>query len=276
MHTRLMKTPDRREPRKALTNLVIRVLRPLARLMLQHGITLYEFIEIARWVFARVAMDGNRFLMRDRDVWAMTKSRCAVLTGMTRRQVDRQVKLAEPATEDARRTYHRSARVLAAWGSEPAYHDERGLRAEIPLRGEHGSFENLVRVHCRDISVRSMVDELVSRGCVMRTGRNTLRFVHDDLDGSPPPGCDMHQLEQVAEDFMRLLERQLQNPQSDALMTMVSPPLTPEERVDVQARLQQHMEIFIAEVQREFASASSALQAADGEHLVASTYCVMR
>lgn len=263
-------------PRKKLTNLVIRVLRPLARLMLQHGITLYEFIEIARWVFANVAMDSSRFSIRNRDAWSMTKSRGAALTGMTRREVDRQVRLHEPATDDARRTYHRGVRVLAAWASEPAYQDESGLRDEIPLRGKYGSFEQLVRVHCRDISMRSMLDELISRGCVIRTARDTLRFVHDNLDPAPRISCDTHLLEQAAEDFMRLLERQLNNPRSDALMHIVSPALTQAERVEVQARLRRHMQTFISEVQREFAAVSSSLAPKDGEHVVATVYCTTR
>lgn len=276
MNKKSLEPPNRRAPRKILTNIVIRVLRPLARLMLQHGVTLYEFIEIARWVFANVAMDGERFSMRDRDAWSMTKSRGAVLTGMTRRQVDRQVRLPEPATEDARRTYHRSVRVLAVWATEPAYLDECGLPGELPLRGEHGSFETLVRAHCRDISMRSMLDELVSRGCVMRTAGNTLRFLHADLDATSPLAYDVQQLQQAVEDFMRLLERQFNNPQPGALMYIASPALTSGQRVEVQARLRRHMESFVADVQNEFTAVSSSLLAADGEQLVAGVYWTTR
>lgn len=265
-----------RAPRTILVNLVIRVLRPLARLMLRHGITLYEFIEIARWVFAHAAMDGNRFSVRSRDAWSMSKSRCAVLTGMTRRQVDRQIRLAEPATEDARRTYHRGVRVLAAWAAEDEYRDELGLRGELPLRGSRRSFEQLVRIHCRDISMRSMLDELLSRGCVLRTSRDTIRFVHDDLDAMPPFRCNIQQLEQSAEDFMQLLERTLENRQVDPLLHVVSPPLTHEEHEILQLRLRMHMQSFIGEVQREFAAGSRPLQPDQGDTFVAAVFCTKR
>lgn len=264
-------TTTARAPRKALVNLIIRVLRPLARLMLRHGVTLYEFIAIARWVFAHVAMDHKRFFLGHRDAWAMTKSRCAVLTGMTRRQVDRQLSLDFPETEAARRNYHRGVRILEAWAAGPEYLDAHGVRRELPLRGA-GSFDQLVRQHCRDTSMRSMLDELLSRGCVFQPTPHTVRFVHDYLDATPSFCCDISQLEQTAEDFMLLLERRLDNQPDSKLVHLVSPPLTCEERHRLQARLRLHMQAFVDEVRQEFSAASRTLHEARAERFVAGIY----
>ncbi|HEX6929193.1 MAG TPA: DUF6502 family protein, partial [Gammaproteobacteria bacterium] len=81
----------------ALVALLVNVLRPLVVLMLRQGMTAYEFAEISRWVFAHAAMDRQQFAVRGRDVWSMTKSRAAVLTGLTRREVDRLVSMPAPA-----------------------------------------------------------------------------------------------------------------------------------------------------------------------------------
>jgi len=237
-------------PRSAVVNLIVRILRPLVLIMLRHGMTVYEFGEISRWVFARVAMDRRHFEVRHRDVWSMTKSRCAVLTGMTRRQVDRQIALPAPALELARHNYHRGVRVLAAWAEDPGYQDEQGARRILPLRGESDSFECLARSHCRDIPLRAMVDDLEHRGCIVRPTPDTVRFVHENFDGPTVAASDMHAMEQIAENFMLLMEQRL-NGRSVPFTEVVSPSLAPAEQRALQLRLAQHVDAFIAEVREE-------------------------
>ncbi|MBW3566816.1 MAG: hypothetical protein KY410_02470 [Proteobacteria bacterium] len=234
-----------------VVRLVVRILRPLVRIMLRHGITVYEFAEVSRWMYARAAMERGRFEVRHRNVWAMTKSRCAVLTGMTRRQVDRQLGLAEPALDEARRNYNRGVRILAAWQEEPGYQDAQGLPRALAFRGAQDSFEALSRKHCRDIPVRTMLDELESRGCVVRPTASTVAFVHANFDGRVPATDELHQMEHVGENFMALLEQRLYGQASVPFIEVASPPLAPAERRALQLRVAQHVEALVAEIRHE-------------------------
>lgn len=234
-----------------IVSLVVRILRPLVRIMLRHGITLYEFAEVSRWVYARAAMERGRFEIRHRNVWAMTKSRCAALTGMTRRQVDRQLNLSEPALDEARRNYNRGVRLLTAWQEEPGYQDDRGLPKTLAFRGAQDSFEALSRKHCRDIPVRTMLDELESRGCVRRSASNSVAFVHADFDGRVPARDDLHEIEQIAENFMVLLEQRLYSEAGVPFIEVASPPLAPAARRALQLRVAQHVETLVTEIRHE-------------------------
>ena len=84
------------------------------------------------------------------------------------------------------------------------------------------------------------------------------------------------QLEQAAEDFLRLLERQLDNQPSGALLQVVSPALSREEHEHLQARLQLHMENFMRDVRQEFLAGTRPLHDAHGEHFIAGVYYDVR
>lgn len=171
--------PDTIQP-NGLVSFLARTLRPLVLLVLKKGMTAYEFNEIVRWIFATVAMDKKQFSVQGRDAWSTTRARAAVLTGLTRREVNRLTRLPEPSIDDTRANYHRSQRILEAWMTSPGYQAKSGEPADLPIRGEGHSLEQLVREHCRDITVRAMLDELEARGCVTRLDRNTVRYIHAD------------------------------------------------------------------------------------------------
>ena len=69
---------------KTVLKAVRRVLRPLIRLMLRHGITATAFQELARKEFTDVAFDD--FPVRGR---SQSVSRVAVITGLSRKEVAR-------------------------------------------------------------------------------------------------------------------------------------------------------------------------------------------
>jgi hypothetical protein len=106
-----------------------------------------------------------------------TVSRIAILTGLTRKEV--QALLAQPARHhgSAEEEYNRAARVIAGWLKDSKFGDGRGHPAPLPLNGKRGSFEALVKTYSGDIPVRAMLDELLRVGSVeqLRDGRICLR-----------------------------------------------------------------------------------------------------
>lgn len=243
--------------RRAIVALVVRTLRPLALLMLRQGMTAYEFGEVSRWVFAQAAMDRGNFAIRDRNVWSMTKSRAAVLTGFTRREIDRLVSMSEPAVEEARGTFHRLERVLAAWQTQDGYQDDAGRPRDLAIKGEC-SFDTLARQCGRDIPVRALLDEAIERGCVARQARDTLRFIHDSVAGPSISLEDLDRLGRQAGHFMMLVEQHL-GTGSAAFMETTAGPLLPEHHAMLAGRIDETVRAFMADVRQQMSSHPKAL-----------------
>jgi len=92
------------------------MLRPLVRILLRHGISFAEFVDIVKAVYVEIAVtefkvEGKRG----------TKSRIAVITGLTRKEVSRVIEIAGAEAEGVRSNLNRVARVLAGWHTDPDF-----------------------------------------------------------------------------------------------------------------------------------------------------------
>ncbi len=258
--------------RNALVALLVKALRPLVMLMLKHGMTAYEFSEISRWVFAHAAMD-RRFAVSGRDVWSMTKSRAAVLTGLTRREVDRLLAMRTPAVEDARNAFHRSARILAAWAEEDGYQDLNGRPRDLPVKGPRGSLDWLVRHYCRDIPIRAMLDELEDRGCVMRLEGERVRFLHGEIGGPEISTQALDALAGQAGSFMALVESQLADAAQPLRFLEISAgPVAPEHQDALAHRISETIQSFATQMNRDLVAQPKALIAGDNSRMVVGFY----
>jgi hypothetical protein len=151
------------------------MLRPLVRILLRHGISYAEFAEIVKAVYVEIAVtdfkvEGKRG----------TKSRIAVVTGLTRKEVSRVVESARGDSDDSKSNLNRVARVLAGWHTDPDFLGPYGMPLEI--RYEEGgisavNFSTLVRRYSGDMSPRSMLDELIRVGAVVETEPGWLKVL---------------------------------------------------------------------------------------------------
>ena len=122
---------------QALGTALARLLRPLVRLMLQHSFSYSAFESVAKRVYAECAMEDFALPGRKPSV-----SRAAILTGLTRKEVN--TLLTEPwngANADSTH-YNRAARVVTAWVRESRFSGidgmPRALAMEGTCTGEHG------------------------------------------------------------------------------------------------------------------------------------------
>lgn len=145
---------------KALGAALARLLRPLVRLMLKHSFSYSAFEAVAKRVYAECAMEDFALPGRKPSV-----SRAAILTGLTRKEVDKL--LSEPWNGmDADSThYNRAARVVSAWVRESRFTDAQGTPRNLAMEGPDG-FSELVRLHGGDVPTRAVLDELVRLGSV--------------------------------------------------------------------------------------------------------------
>ncbi len=144
-----------------LNKAILQLLRPLVRILLRNGISFYVFSDLARWVFADVAF--KEFAIKGRK---QTTSRVSVITGLSRKEVQRQRQLEAPEEKDAYERYNRATRVISGWVREPLYTDRQGAPLQLPLSGAKNSFSALVRQFSGDMPVRAVLDELLHVGAV--------------------------------------------------------------------------------------------------------------
>jgi len=120
-----------------------------------------------------VAVARNEFRIGGKQV---TASRIAILTGLTRKEV--QALLNMPVSLDDRHgdEYNRAARVITGWLRDTDFGDGKGHPVPLRMGGKRLSFKALVKRYSGDIPVRAMLDELIRVGAVrrLRDGRIVL------------------------------------------------------------------------------------------------------
>ncbi len=150
-----------------LTLAVIRILRPLVRVLIRHEMSHAEFSELARRAYVQEAYAN--FGIEGRK---MTHSRVAVLTGLSRKEVRRLVNIDEFEAVLSN-TPNRAVRVIDGWLSDAEF-QQNGKPKDLPLQGETGSFAALVARYSGDITLGAVVDELERVGVVKRPQKDVV------------------------------------------------------------------------------------------------------
>ncbi len=137
------------------------LLRPLVKILLQHGLSAAEFTEITHQVFVDVA--ENDFSIEGKK---QSTARIAVLTGLHRTEVARLRKLHESVADDEAWQFHnRAARVVSGWVRDENF-QHQGESKVLPLEGDTGSFSALVKLYSGGMPARAVLDELLRVGTV--------------------------------------------------------------------------------------------------------------
>lgn len=148
---------------EALRYSVLRILHAFARVLLRHGMPLAAFVELAKRAYVDVAF--REFAIPGRKA---TVSRAALLTGLTRKEVQRLIDLPEVADDGLTAPHNRAARVVAGWVRDTEFHGSDGQPQPLPLDGP-ASFSELVRRYSGDVPPRAVLDELLRVGTVERS-----------------------------------------------------------------------------------------------------------
>ena len=138
---------------------VVRLLKPLVRILLRNGIPFGVFAEIARWTYVDVAFQESSLPGRK-----LSDSRISILTGLSRKEVSRLKGVNFPVDQEAAARFNRAARVIGGWVRDPRFGDFSGDPAPLRFDGQENSFSALVRAHGGDVPARAILDELVRVG----------------------------------------------------------------------------------------------------------------
>lgn len=155
------------------------LLKPLVRLLISQGISHADFVEAAKDVYVEVALRGL-------DKEKINKSRIAIMTGLTRKEVANVINRAINA-ETRSKEFSRPSRVLSGWHNDPDYTGPYGIPMEIPydhssVAGEPPSFVHLVRTYSGDMPPKGMMEELIRVGAVVETEAKKLKVVRRDFE----------------------------------------------------------------------------------------------
>lgn len=153
-----------------------RVLKPLIRLMLAHGIRFQTFCDLVKATYIQVAEAEFRI-----DSKAQTDSRISLLTGVHRRDVKR-IRSESLAVSTLSLQASLSAQLLAKWSGRPENIDTQDIPLPLPRLaskgGEH-SFEALVQSVSKDFRARVVLDEWLSQGIVSLDAEDRVHLVAD-------------------------------------------------------------------------------------------------
>lgn len=156
-----MPNPMKTDKHHLLYSALVRILRPLIRILLRNGISYGTFADFAKWLFVDVAEREFGISGRKQSI-----SRVSVITGLTRKEVMRVRRLPQPDDRESAESYNRASRVISGWRRDPHFLDAEGNPSVLAATGEERSFSELVRRYSGDMPFRAVLDELVRVGTV--------------------------------------------------------------------------------------------------------------
>lgn len=151
----------------ALTKALEKLLKPLARLLLRHGMAYGEFADLVKQAFVEVANDDFAVPGRKQSL-----TRVSVLTGIHRREVGKLLRN-ERSKASYAPNHTRAARVISGWLNDPDF-SSNGKAKDLNLNEEFGS---LIARHGGDVTTRAMLDELERVGAIERSSEDTVRLL---------------------------------------------------------------------------------------------------
>jgi len=157
---------------QAISAAVATLLRPLVRILLRNGVPYRTFSEIAKRVYVETATE--EFGIQGRK---QSKSRVSILTGLSRKEVLRVMRLPAPDDRGAGARYNRAARVIAGWVRDRRFDDGSGNPAALPFEEGDSSFRYLVKTYSGDAPARAVLDELLRVGTVERMPDGKIRLL---------------------------------------------------------------------------------------------------
>ncbi len=148
---------------RTLNTAITRLLRPLFRVLLRHNVSFGAFEELAKRAYIDVVISDFGIPGKKPSI-----SRASVVSGLTRKEVQRLLSVSrDAATPDSER-YNRAARVLTAWTRDPDFLGTNGEPLALDLQENATNFASLVRRHSGDVPARAVLDELLRVGAVRR------------------------------------------------------------------------------------------------------------
>jgi hypothetical protein len=139
---------------KIISYMAYRLFKPIATIFLRNFIPYKTAAKWLKQAYVDVAKNNPEFAVEGKK---HTKSRIAVITGLTRVDVDNVLKM-EQLESASEQNWNRATKVISGWISDVNYLENFEPKP-IPLTGAN-SFESLVKEYSGGITARAVLDEL--------------------------------------------------------------------------------------------------------------------
>jgi len=213
------------EIKSVLNQSILRLLKPLVKILLNHGVSVNEFMGLVKRSYVEVADQEFQLQARKQSV-----SRIAVITGMHRKDVTHYRNKDFDAYEQPEAQFHnRAARVISAWITETEFLDAKGEALILPIEGEKNSFSSLVLKHSGSMTVRAMLDEMIRVGAIEFACSDTVRLVQTVY---VPKESDVQRIIYMGDassDLLNTLSINLETPEANRLQLSTAFDNLPEE-----------------------------------------------
>ncbi len=155
-----------------------RLLRPVIRQVIAHGISYPTFNQMVKQLFVEVAESDFALPFK-----RQTDSRLALVTGLSRKEVS-QLRRKRPSVSDAVLEVEESivTHVIGRWMAGPPYATPDGVARRLRYESDdaqQASFSGLVRELGVDIPVRAVLDELLRLGSVVLRPEGDVELRHE-------------------------------------------------------------------------------------------------
>jgi len=149
------------DPKKTILNAVAVMMKPVVRFLVNQGVTHTDLADVLKDVYV------DSVIRHFEEEQKVNRSRIAVMTGLTRKEVKR---VLDRAIEqgDKRQIQSRPEKVLAGWHNDPSFSGPYGVPLDLPYEAPDGvpSFAQLVRTYGSDMSAKATLEELKRGGAV--------------------------------------------------------------------------------------------------------------
>ena len=172
--------PKINELNRILSYMAFRTLKPLVVFFLRNAIPFQTAADWLKRIYIDTAFENKEFRINPEK--KQTKTRVAVLTGLSRVEIDRMLKIEKPL-EVTEQKWNRATKVLSGWANDKVYHDDNGNPKKLPLTGNI-SFSSLVDKYSGGATMRSVLDELVKVESVSLS-ENHVKVLRKDYSQKP-------------------------------------------------------------------------------------------
>lgn len=199
--------------KKGLLATYSKLLRPLIRILLRHGVTYAEFSEVVKTVFVGVAAQEFRVPGKK-----MSKARIAIVTGLTRKEVQRLTETNQEDRYQLKTNLSRIGRVLTGWHTDPEFTGPYGMPLEIRYDSEvpnDTTFVRLVQQYSGDMTPRAMLDELLRVEAVIETDQHWYKVVRREYVPQTLAPDFLERVGRGIHDFIHTVEENLEKSSDD-------------------------------------------------------------
>jgi len=187
-----------------------RLLRPLVRLLIKQGISISDFAEVIKQVYVETAV--RDFSIESKP---MSRSRIAVLTGLTRKEVRRIIALTLESEPEPPTKANLLIRVLQAWHTDATFLGPYGLPRDLPWQSKKATvpdFTLLVRKHSREINPKEVLREFLRTEAVTELEPGVYKVIRRDYEAQALDAANLERFGIVIRNFLQTVIDNLEKP----------------------------------------------------------------